>query len=747
MIRFTESQGILKPVLTVDATPEEKEAADYIASRLSAIPSNSAGNYRQILEQIDQTLQKGGIDTKKYIDQTTVDEISSFYTKAVGLKPWDSSKQGANLDTFDAKFYAGLVPDKVDNWKSASKAVSFGGLKVPDVDLTGRYQTLDDYLHSDYSFVGAPAGLPGKQRQLTEYTEKGRAPTDREKQILRETLLGTSTAQPKSLVELSTQDYVDRQGEQTFGALSADVLKQSLDQYSKSLKEEQMSSLFKGMGLPDVNNFKQDIKNSILGDLGAGGFASFGQGLSKSLDKSLGIGSSVKYNWQKWFDDTLAQRYRDMQEIQDPADAEQTYKIEQEFANKFIEDYLRPRFDTSKSISEFISYMDVKEDEQNVLQTQLASSALKDFANKQANAFLTDLSTKTTSRGFDPNFYRNPELLSGTDATNKATLYKNQKEGVEKAWQERETGRPSGISKSWKQLAYEYGLDLNNQDDFARLHYEVIGKISGYDPAADTYTRKDLAEFIQKDLAQALESEKASYSNPVFLDFVSAESKTQELVDKLNLKDLPPEYLEQLKGVGMDPEETPSEQVKAYLVEFLRTEPATKIREQIRILNEQQIKPTQEELGAGYIQRDSDEKPDAPAGGTALFSIFKKAGYNGSESEFYRDFFPDATEEDKNLGKIEGTLSTTGSMQSLFGFSLPDTSDPFAAIASIGSMFEDGSTKAATTTKPTKSTYFDFFPDEEDSGAPSYFKIGTSTATSSKPSAQDFLSGFGSFFG
>jgi len=195
----------------------------------------------------------------------------------------------------------------------------------------------------------------------------------------------------------------------------------------------------------------------------------------------------------------------------------------------------------------------------------------------------------------------------------------------------------------------------------------------------------------------------------------------------------------------MDPKETPAEKVKAYLAEFLRTEPASKIREQIRILNEQQIKPTQEQLGIGYIQRDTDETPKAPAGGTALFSIFKKAGYNGTESEFYRDFFPDATDEDKNLGKVDGTVSTTGGMQGLFGFSMPDMSDPFAAIASIGSMFEDS--KPTETKLPTKSSYFSIFADEEDEGAPSYFKIGSSTSASKAPSPQDFLSGFGSFFG
>ena len=745
MIRFTVSNGRLTPAFAEDVTSQEKEAAELIAARLNAF-QGSAGNYRTLMEGIDRDLQTKGVVPKDIIDADTIGAIESFYEKAAGIKPWDSTKQGKNLADFDAKFYAGLVPEKAKTWKEASKAVTFAGQKIADVDITKQYPDLDSYLHADYSFVGSPAGLPGKQRQLTDYQETLRPPTDRERQILRETLLGTSTEQPTSLVELSTQQYVDRQGEQTFGALSADVLKQTLDQYSKTLKQEQVSALFQGMGMPDVNGFKQDIKNSIIGDLGGGGFESFGQGLSKSLEKSLGIGSSVKYNWQKWFDETLAERYRNMQEIKDPKDAATTYKIEQEFANKFINDYLKPRFDTSKSITEFASYMDVAENDQNVLQTQLASSALKDFANKQANNYLSDLATKTTSKAFDPKFYLNPELLSGTDATSKANLYAQQKASVNGAWENRASTNAVKDGKTWAQWAYEYGLDVNNKDDFARLHYELVGKPQGYDPVADSYTRDDLASFIQKDLATALQNQKASYSNPVFLDFVSAETKTQELVDKLNLKDLPKEYLDQLKGVGLDPDETPSEQVKAYLSEFLRTEPASEIREKIRILNEQQIKPTQEQLGAGYIQRDTDEKPKAPAGGTALFNIFKKGGYNGTESEFYRDFFPDATEEDKNLAKVDGKLSTKGGVQGLFGFSMPDMSDPFAAMSSIGSMFEDSS--AQEPELPTKKSYFSIFTDEKDEGAPSYFKIGSSKTTVNKsPSAQDFLGSFGSFFG
>jgi hypothetical protein len=422
MIRFNVVNGSLRPVLPSDATADVVEAADTIAQRLNAI-QGPGENYKSLMESLDQALQKNNSNARDSIDDVTVKEIEDFYVKATGLKPWDSSKQGVDINKFDAKFYSRQVPDSVAKWNEASKAVSFAGTKIPDIDVTKKYSDLDSFLHADYTFVGAPSGKLGKPRALEQYQETLRAPTNQERQVLRETLLGTSTDKPQSLAELATQGIVDKQGEQVFGALSADVLKQTMDEYAKALKEQQRADLYQGMGVPNINNMKQDIKNAILGDMGAGGFLGFGsktdldKGLSKTLDKSLGIGSSVQYNWQKWFDETLSKRYEEMSQITTPGKAKETYELDKAFAKSFVKDYLKPRFDNSKSISEFISYMDVKENEQNVLQTQLASNALKDFSKQQAQAFINQLGGQTLQREFDPNFYWNPELLSGTDVT------------------------------------------------------------------------------------------------------------------------------------------------------------------------------------------------------------------------------------------------------------------------------------------------------------------------------------------
>jgi len=585
--------------------------------------------------------------------------------------------------------------------------------------------------------------LPILKKTLTPYTETLRAPTDLERQILRSALLDAPQGE-LSWAKQAANNYVNQKGEETFGKLSADVLKQTINEYKAALQKEQAFSMLQGMGMTGVTDFKENIKNSILGDSGFGGFVSFGKGseqektLSKTLDKALGIGPSVEYNWQKWFDDTISERYQNLETLKkiegsdiSSEETEQLAKL-QELGRAFVQDYLKPRFDTSKSISEFISYMDVKEEEQNVLQTQLASSALKDYAEKQARAFIDSLGTNPITREFDPKFYRNPSLVAGTDKAEKKDLYERQKNELASLNLDDVVEKEG---KTWKQLAYEYGLDIaNNSDDLARLHYEIVGREKGYDPVADSYTGADLAAFVKTDLAKALETQKGTYVNSVFTPFVSADAKANDLVQKLNLNNLPSEYKERLRDLGVSEKDDPADQVKDALVQILRTDPALEIREKIAQLNEERIKPTQKELGFGYIQRESDEEIKPQTGGSALFNVFKKAGYTGNESEFYTDFFPDATEEDKSLDYSNKQVKSKGGVQDLLGFSMPDFSDPFAAMGSLDQMLGDDTTKKKETYTPKRSTFFDYFPDEKDEGAPSYFNMGSG-------------GGFGSLFG
>jgi hypothetical protein len=59
-----------------------------------------------------------------------------------------------------------------------------------------------------------------------------------------------------------------------------------------------------------------------------------------------------------------------------------------EFARDFIDDYLIPRFNTSKSMDEFVEYLDVSQEEQNPFQTQDMLNATSQVANLRAQAIL-----------------------------------------------------------------------------------------------------------------------------------------------------------------------------------------------------------------------------------------------------------------------------------------------------------------------------------------------------------------------
>ena len=117
-------------------------------------------------------------------------------------------------------------------------------------------------------------------------------------------------------------------------------------------------------------------------------------------------------------------------------------------------------------------------------------------------------------------------------------------------------------------------------------------------------------------------------------------------------------------------------------METLRTGSAQQIRENIKYLNEKRQKPTQEKLGVSYIQREEDYKQEQPKGDTELYSVFQKSGYQGTEDEFYGDFFPDLNRSEQKLltkGGKDDPLKTWGL----------DMSDPFASLGTISSFMDE----------------------------------------------------------
>jgi hypothetical protein len=201
-----------------------------------------------------------------------------------------------------------------------------------------------------------------------------------------------------------------------FGALTQDVLKQTIDEMKKAKAREQEISMFKGFGaFGEIVDINKELSNSILGDSGVGGILSFTGGgkAQESLEKSLtgitGVNTNnTVYNWQKWFDETLKTKYDQNLELgYTTEEAKEQVKIEAGFAKEFVDKYLIPRFDQSKSMDEFVEYLDVRQSEQNPFQTQDIMNAAKLVADVRAQSYLDQLKA-TPGRYFDSNFYFSP---------------------------------------------------------------------------------------------------------------------------------------------------------------------------------------------------------------------------------------------------------------------------------------------------------------------------------------------------
>ena len=193
-------------------------------------------------------------------------------------------------------------------------------------------------------------------------------------------------------------------------------LKETIKEMNKAREQEQMLDLYKGFsGFSEITGINQTLTESILGDTGVGGILSFTGGgkaeesLEKSLQNITGVQNEATYNWQQWFDNTLKERYQDDLELGYTVDdAEQEIKIEGDFfARQFIDDYLIPRFNTSRSMDEFVEYLDVRQEEQNPFQTQDIVNATSQVADIRARKYLDDLRGES-ARSFDSAFYFNP---------------------------------------------------------------------------------------------------------------------------------------------------------------------------------------------------------------------------------------------------------------------------------------------------------------------------------------------------
>jgi len=486
-----------------------------------------------------------------------------------------------------------------------------------------------------------------------------------------------------------------------FGALAQNVLKDTIAEMKKAKQKEQMLGLLNNFdGFAEISNINKELTSSILGDTGVGGMLSFtsggkaGESLEKNLQNITGVNNNVTYNWQQWFDTKLKDKYNDAIELgYSDGEAKEMVKVDGEFARNFIDKYLTPRFNTSRSMDEFVEYLDVRQKEQNPFQTQDMVNAATLVAELRAKSYLDQLKN-TGDRYFDSEFYFNP---TGDKA--RENQYLDQAKTVSDDWEAAKRG-----DTYWAQQAYRFGVDVNNKEEFARMHFQVKGQGRGYDGAEDILNAGKVQDEIYGKILPALKEE-ALKQGTIFGQFIKPEEFADELLKGLDPNDKQ-SWNEVLKRYGITDFKGTVDELKDYVAETLRTGSAQKIKEEIKYLNEKRQKPTQEKLGLTYIERPEDYKDTNAKPETELYKVFQSAGFKGTEDDFYNDFFPD-------LDRSEQALLTKSGSNEALKLNKVNLSDPFASLGTIESFFDTEEDKTTTSKK------------ESTSGSDSYFKLDT----------------------
>lgn len=287
-----------------------------------------------------------------------------------------------------------------------------------------------------------------------------------------------------------------------------------------------------------------------------------------------------------------------------------------------------------------------------------------------------------------------------------------QKSMVERHWEDAKAGRRSGDVAfkdpiNWNAQAYRFGIDLNNKEQFARMHFQILGQGKGFDAADDILNASKVKDQIYNNILPALNDE--ALKNPtVFGQFITPEEFADDMLEGLDPTDKSG-WDEVLQRYGLKDFKGSFDELKEHVMSALRTGSAQDIREQIKYLNEKRQKPEQRVLGVTYIEREEDYKEEGSKPETELYSIFQKSGFQGTEDEFYDNFFPDLERSDMRL------LTKAGKDTKLESFGL-DMQDPFASLGTIESFFDEPepTEEEKEADKKRGKSYFTFEIDDDD---------------------------------
>jgi hypothetical protein len=733
------------------------------------------------------------------------------------LKSWDPKTyiQPPTPDTtdrFDWKWYKTQVttPNN-DPWKKA--------VESKDLDITARYLTEESYYRWHYTTQGKQNGIRGyKEETPISYAYKEQ-PTDAEIQEFKDIAAGILTPNLETFLG-TILDPKEKENLTKYGALTQNVLKDTIAELNKTKLKEQEYDLYRGLGaFTEIADFNKTIVNSIVGDSGVGGFLKlpgnqttqdFTGTLEKQLGQITGLQNNVTHNWQKWFDDTLIEKYgidykqfastedtldivnaalktkpedvydtkrkvftdpfikkagfktndellqflKDQKEtgaslltnlqtnisienrntqleslkivLQSKVDTEEAkknrditlsysstdgipeeVKVDASFARSFIDDYLKPRFDYSKSMSEFIDYMDVAETNKNPFQTTDRFETVKSFAAAQAAAINPTMKDRAVK--FNSDFYFNPKDTFAVPLTKE--LYKQQTAMVAADWNAAKQNANTRIIMdignlknqdlgTWAENAYMYGKDLTKKQDFAELHYTIKGKNLLFDGVKDPGS-------ILKEEFEIPVNTRAQSIGTIFGEYITPEQFANEtlkqITDENGLLIQDENKAKVLRALDLDPS-LGLEEIKLAIIETIATRPAAEIRENIKRLQEIEKTPTQRELGVDYIERP--ETNIATVEKTELYNVFKTAGYKGTEEEFYTDYMPDTDPTDMKF-----LTDATKGRTPVLDIGFLKSEDPFEILSKVGDI---DSPPPKISTKTKTDSYFKLGIDDDD---------------------------------
>lgn len=735
----TETKKLKKNIKLNNENREKNEEAqryneplakkDAVNQKILQTASNTKGGdyltQKASIQALTNDAKAAGLEPASLLEN-----YNSFYKQEKIGSGWDANLGAVPpAGSFDANYYLEQNPDVKRNWDNA---VAQG-----DLDITERYKSPVTFALANYTYTGKAAGKRGNKADELEASKSyvERKPTDLELSQIKDKQLGVNYETLKqNQVDSDLESAItETLGEETirktkqFGALTQNVLKDTINEMKKAKAKEQALAFLGNLdGFQEILNVNESLSNSLIGDTGIGGILAFqgntGAKAKESLEKGLqgltGVNTSTVYNWQQWFDTNLKQKYdQDLSLGLSDKEAQEKINVEAGFARQFIDQYLVPRFNQSKSISEFADYLDVKGEEQSVFQTQDVLNAAAEVGDLKARTYLDQIK-QANDAYFNPEFYFNPVLRLQSDKAKTATgaaaqqeKYKTQAETVAKDWEEakKQNAEQNGY---WFQQAYKYGVDVNDKNAFAKLHFQVQGQAQGFDGAEDIWNPSKIQDYIYSTILPAIKNRTASMS--LFGEFIKPEEFADNLLSSYNAN---PEdkssWNDVLKSFGLNNFQGSYDELKTYIADTFKTNSAIEMQAQINELQKKGIKPTQKNLGAFYIERPTDTA-GTDQGETELYKAFKSSGYGGTEEDFYKNVFPDTDKEEQKL------LTQASSKNNKLSFINLTSKDPFESLANIQKVLGDESDIPGISTRGLFGS-----DDDKTSNAEDYFKLGS----------------------